>query len=203
MSATRQSSKTSIENLLNYESSSDSEQEDYTKDPDYNPANDSQEDTSSSEDESDLDADEEEHEQEEDKQEEHEQEDEQQEEEDYKNDPDYIPEDDDDYEASSGDEDSDDIEINQVEGEEKPSECTDCHYEWLSGWKKGWKAAMKHVKQQLITPPSAPICANCNISRKTKKCAGSCEGIVRYCSEQCQREHWISSHKFSCSKKQN
>ena len=37
-------------------------------------------------------------------------------------------------------------------------------------------------------------------SAKMLVCAGTCEGLVKYCSTKCQKEHWRVEHKSQCSK---
>lgn len=83
--------------------------------------------------------------------------------------------------------------------------CEGCQYEWRDGWKKGWKAAMKKINKftkQQKRPENIhiPECAYCGASHNLKKCAGTCEGVVRYCSTVCQKKDWKEGHKHECSR---
>ena len=110
---------------------------------------------------------------------------------------------DDDSDASSNETEETDVEGSEADEEaEKSFGCTGCDYSWRDGWRMGWRAAMKHVRnyanQEKNNQPDAPRCATCDIShRDLKKCAGQCGGLVRYCSERCQKEHW-AEHKLIC-----
>ena len=83
--------------------------------------------------------------------------------------------------------------------------CTGCNYEWRDGWRQGWKAAMKQMKRYASQQRNAGIhpteCTNCGTHRGTKRCGGTCNGIVRYCSKRCQTEHWQAGHKVQCGRK--
>jgi hypothetical protein len=97
---------------------------------------------------------------------------------------------------------TDSTSADEYEEAEKSFGCTGCDYSWRDGWRMGWRAAMKHVRnyanQEKNNQPDAPRCATCDIShRDLKKCAGQCGGLVRYCSERCQKEHW-AEHKQVC-----
>ena len=48
--------------------------------------------------------------------------------------------------------------------------------------------------------PDTPGCSYCNIVCKTRKCAGKCGGVVRYCSVECQKQDWAYEHKNKCGK---
>lgn len=87
--------------------------------------------------------------------------------------------------------------------QEKFFGCEGCQYEWRDGWQKGWKAAMKQIKKfakQENRPENIhiPECAYCGASHNLKKCAGTCEGAVRYCSLVCQKKDWKEGHKQEC-----
>ena len=73
---------------------------------------------------------------------------------------------------------------------------------YKKGWQAGWRAAMKYMNDCSavdIPPPSA--CVNCgDVTNKLKRCGGTCNGSVKYCSSQCQREHWKSVHKHKCQR---
>jgi hypothetical protein len=122
------------------------------------------------------------------------------EEDNYKKDPDYVPE-----SESDSDETSDtDYDYDYDYENEKVFGCDGCDYEWKDGWKQGWKSAMKCIEEQTKlnrTAPEAPTCDNCGIACKLKKCGGTCNGLVKYCNEQCQLIHWRKTHKFACLKK--
>jgi len=76
-----------------------------------------------------------------------------------------------------------------------------CDNDYTNGFDDGWKAAMKYIKKQLTTlPPVLQKCDNCGIERKLKKCSGSCNGTVKYCSTECQLEHWKTTHRYGCLK---
>ena len=141
------------------------------------------------------------------------------------NDPDYVPSDDDeddDEDEDDGEDDGEDEDDSIIEDNDD----TDTNDRWLSndsvptaelatlnesnissnyatGWCDGWNTAMNYVQQQAIhAPQPMPMCDNCgDITRKTKKCGGSCNGSTRYCSVECQRVHWNECHKHDCSKK--
>ena len=63
-------------------------------------------------------------------------------------------------------------------------------------WQNGWKAAMKYMEEQ----SRVPHCEYCGKEGKTKKCGGTCNGKVRYCSEECQIADWKQVHKYACLK---
>ena len=91
--------------------------------------------------------------------------------------------------------------------QEKFFGCEGCQYEWRDGWQKGWKAAMKQIKKfakQQKRPENIhiPECAYCGASHNLKKCAGTCEGAVRYCSLVCQKKDWKEGHKHECGVKE-
>ena len=107
-------------------------------------------------------------------------------------------------EADGEDANEDDEEASEAEDEEeaeaeKEFGCDGCEYEWRDGWRKGWKAAMKHIskyahKSRYATPP---MCENCGFQHDLRKCGGC--NTVRYCSTECQKEHWRSDHKYDCA----
>ena len=75
--------------------------------------------------------------------------------------------------------------------------------DYKAGWQAGWKGAMKYVQEQVslnTDAPALPPCNNCGIETKTKKCGGSCNGCVRYCSVACQFADWKRVHKYACLK---
>ena len=135
--------------------------------------------------------------------------------------------DDEDYEEDDEDEDDEDDEdddeddaseagASEAIDEEYPEDwvereppfefgCTGCNYEWRDGWRQGWKAAMKQMKRYASQQRNAGIhpteCTNCGTHRGTKRCGGTCNGIVRYCSKRCQTEHWQAGHKVQCGRK--
>jgi hypothetical protein len=63
-------------------------------------------------------------------------------------------------------------------------------------WQNGWKAAMKYMEGQ----SRVPHCEYCGKEGKTKKCGGTCNGKVRYCSVECQTADWKQVHKYACLK---
>ena len=119
---------------------------------------------------------------------------------------DYSDEDDD-SDASSNETEETDVEGSKAdsaseEEAEKSFGCEGCRYEWRNGWRHGWAAAMKTVRNyaalQKNNEPEPPRCATCDNSHADlKKCSGHCGGLVRYCSERCQREDW-AEHKLIC-----
>ena len=120
-------------------------------------------------------------------------------------------EDDSEYVPSEDDEDDDFCDDPHCQengdGPEKFFGCEGCQYEWRDGWKKGWKAAMKQINKfakQQKRPENIqiPECAYCGASHNLKKCAGTCEGAVRYCSLVCQKKDWKEGHKQECWAKQ-
>jgi len=122
----------------------------------------------------------------------------------------YVPSEDDDEDDS--DEDfCDDPHCQENHDDDDEQEkffgCEGCQYEWRDGWQKGWKAAMKQIKKfakQQKRPENIhiPECAYCGASHNLKKCAGTCEGAVRYCSLVCQKKDWKEGHKQECWAKQ-
>ena len=68
------------------------------------------------------------------------------------------------------------------------------------GWQGGWTAAMKYVEEQSSKAPAIPHCEYCGKEGKTKKCGGTCNGQVRYCSVDCQTADWKQVHKYACLK---
>jgi hypothetical protein len=130
-------------------------------------------------------------------------------------------EEDEDDEEATDEEDEDDEEDEEEEDEEdedlynddphcEPEKffgCEGCQYEWRDGWQEGWKAAMKQIKKfakQQKRPENIriPECHYCGASHNLKKCGGSCEGAVRYCSIACQKKDWNEEHKHDCCAKQ-
>jgi len=57
-------------------------------------------------------------------------------------------------------------------------------------------------KDKKDTDPSAEVCSNCRAAKGSpgvpKLSACSRCGLVMYCSRDCQRAHWKSSHKECC-----
>ena len=168
--------------------------------------------------------DEEEDEEEEDEDEEEEDE----EEEDDEDDEDYEPSEEDDEDDDEEDEEEDeececvcDEECNCYASEADASEadaseadaseaekhfgCEGCNYEWRDGFKAGWVKAMNYIYNKTTKAiPKTYVCSNCNVmGDSTKKCGGTCGGVVRYCSKKCQTEHWsggMRGHKNVCNK---
>jgi hypothetical protein len=68
------------------------------------------------------------------------------------------------------------------------------------GWQGGWAAAMRYVEDQSSKAPAIPHCEYCGKEGKTKKCGGTCNGQVRYCSVECQTADWKQVHKYACLK---
>ncbi len=130
------------------------------------------------------------------------------------NDSEYVPsdeeEEDDDEEEDEEEDFCDDPHCHEDDNEDDPEKffgCEGCQYEWRDGWKKGWKAAMKQIKkfakkQNRPENIQIPECAYCGASHNLKRCAGTCEGAVRYCSKACQKTDWKEGHKQECCAKQ-
>ena len=122
----------------------------------------------------------------------------------------YVPSED--YSEDDSDEDfCDDPHCQENHDDDDEQEkffgCEGCQYEWRDGWQKGWKAAMKQIKKfakQENRPENIhiPECAYCGASHNLKKCAGTCEGAVRYCSLVCQKKDWKEGHKQECGVKE-
>jgi hypothetical protein len=128
----------------------------------------------------------------------------------------YVPSDeeessDEEDEADEEDEEDEDLynkdpncqENNDTDEPEKFFGCEGCQYEWRDGWQKGWKSAMKQIKKfakQQKRPENIriPECDYCGASHNLKKCSGTCEGVVRYCSIACQKKDWLQGHKQEC-----
>ena len=90
-------------------------------------------------------------------------------------------------------------------GDDAKYSASHCNFEWRDGWKHGYRAAIKDAKayadRQRHHIPAAPRCANCDISwGSLSRCSGTCGGCVRYCSKECQTEHW-PQHKATCHTK--
>ena len=68
------------------------------------------------------------------------------------------------------------------------------------GWQGGWTAAMKYMEEQSSKAPAIPHCEYCGKEGKTKKCGGTCNGQVRYCSVDCQTADWKQVHTYACCK---
>ena len=97
------------------------------------------------------------------------------------------------------------LEEDEDDDKEVIFECNDCEDKWCDGWKKGWKAAMKQIKKFVTIEMRSenihiPKCASCKGLHNLKKCSGSCEGAVSYCSDVCQRKDWDAIHKQKCLK---
>jgi hypothetical protein len=117
----------------------------------------------------------------------------------------------DDSDASSNYTEETDLEDSEAEEEESETDasetektfgCEGCSYEFRAGFKHGWRRAMKAMRNYAIAQranePEAPHCEICNVSHENLlKCAGQCGGLVRYCSERCQRDDW-QEHKVVC-----
>jgi len=109
--------------------------------------------------------------------------------------------------SESDDEDSEsDDEEDGVEGIPPDCNCEECTSpnEYERGWKAGWKSALKHVKAyaqtELHAPAFPPNCANCHLACSyLKRCGGTCNSNIQYCSYDCQREHWYYKHNKVCS----
>jgi hypothetical protein len=181
-----------VEDLMKEEE--DSDEEEYVPDSDEEEESEADDDE---DDDEDYDDEEEEEEEEED--------------EDEDDDEDYDDEEEEEEEADEDEYDEDDEDgvegAEPLEEAELPFEfgCTGCDYEWRDGWRQGWKAAMKQIKQFASQQRNAGIhpteCANCGSHRGTKRCGGTCNGVVRYCCKGCQTEHWQAGHKFQCGQK--
>jgi hypothetical protein len=126
---------------------------------------------------------------------------------------DYVPSDDDEAEASASASEAEQAEPEPSEAEqaepsaieeEENQEAYDIVDDYKSGWNSGWKAAMKYVNEQVKNSETAPeplTCDNCGLVCKLKKCTGTCNGCVKYCSRECQSIHWKLSHQYACLKK--
>jgi len=123
----------------------------------------------------------------------------------------YVPSDEEEEDNEEDFSDDPDCQENDEDNNDNDPEkffgCEGCQYEWRDGWQKGWKAAMKQIKKfakQQKRPENIqiPECAYCGASHNLKKCAGTCEGAVRYCSLVCQKKDWKEGHKQECGAKQ-
>ena len=117
-------------------------------------------------------------------------------------DPDYFPPSEaESYNTDEGEEtESTENDMPNAEG---PT-ATETTNNYKNGWKAGWKAAMYYIEKQVKechNAPELPTCDNCGIECKAKKCGGSCNGCVKYCSVKCQTTHWKKTHKFACLNK--
>ena len=107
--------------------------------------------------------------------------------------------------ASEADEDEDceDDASASEEADEEPAEkefgCDGCEYEWKDGWRKGWKAAMKHISKYSFRNrrSSPPSCETCGNYQHLRRCGGC--NAVKYCSTECQKEHWRFEHRNQCA----
>ena len=126
------------------------------------------------------------------------------------NDSEYVPIDEEEDEEEDFSDDPHCQENDEDEDDDDPEKffgCEGCQYEWRDGWKKGWKAAMKQIKkfakkQNRPENIQIPECAYCGASHNLKRCAGTCEGAVRYCSKACQKTDWKEGHNQECCAKQ-
>jgi hypothetical protein len=109
--------------------------------------------------------------------------------------------------ASETDEDpldeSDEDGVKASETDEDLIDEEDAETLYLNGWEDGWNAAMKNIakkaKNTEVKYPSR--CSYCGtLLHVLKSCAGSCGGIVRYCSSECQKKHWYEAHCYDCQK---
>jgi hypothetical protein len=139
------------------------------------------------------------------------------EDEDEKEDEDEDDEDEDDEDEDEDEDDEDEDEEDELcdhsqyqekqnDDREKFFGCEGCQYEWRDGWQKGWKTAMKQVKnfakqQKRSENIHIPECASCGASHNLKKCGGTCEGTVLYCSTVCQQKDWKEGHRQDCFNK--
>jgi hypothetical protein len=106
-------------------------------------------------------------------------------------------------EAEASEEEAGEEEYDAEAYEEDKNEfgCPGCNYEWRDGYKNGWKDAMKYIAIKIHKEvPPTPACSYCDIVCKTRKCGGKCEGMVRYCSVECQKQDWAFGHKNICGK---
>jgi hypothetical protein len=77
--------------------------------------------------------------------------------------------------------------------------------DYKEGYEYGWKQAMKYIKNNINKDlvaelPELEKCDNCNRKRHVNKCGGTCNGLVKYCSIDCQSSHWKQTHKHDCLK---
>ena len=146
-----------------------------------------------------IDEDDEDYEEEDDEDEDYEEEEEEEE--------DEEEDDEEDEEEDEEEAEEEEAEDEEAQDDEDEDDCSaHCDAEWRDGWYAGWKAAMRQIKthsRSLRTdPPPAPRCDNCKRSiYKLKKCGGTCNGSVRYCSNTCQLEDWNEAHKYGCKTK--
>ena len=101
-------------------------------------------------------------------------------------------------EADQSEADPSEADPSEAAEEEPTGECCECDDEWEDGWRKGWKAAMKHISKYAIKNRREipPTCENCGNLHQLRTCGGCNE--VKYCSTECQKEHWRAQHKYDC-----
>jgi hypothetical protein len=137
-------------------------------------------------------------------------------------DPDYIPSDEDsedsedEEDTEANDQQANDQQANDQQANDQQANKTEAinnngiessvpndelmEGDYSSDWYNGWTEAIEHVEKQILRAYRTPICNNCSSVGKTKKCGGSCNGCVRYCSTECQIIHWKTTHKYACVK---
>jgi hypothetical protein len=87
-----------------------------------------------------------------------------------------------------------DAELRKAQAEESDNDAERCY---AFAWQGGWDAAMKYVAERSL---AASCCEYCGKEGQTKKCGGTCNGKVRYCSVECQTADWKQVHKYACLK---
>ena len=107
--------------------------------------------------------------------------------------------------SSSSDEEDASSSSDEEEEEASGSAEDNLHFqfvkEWKSGYHNGWLDAMKYIEKQTYIPvPRPPLCDWCGyLCDHLRKCGGQCNGSVRYCSIECQKNDWYYGHKHECS----
>jgi hypothetical protein len=112
-----------------------------------------------------------------------------------KNDPEYVPSSDEEEE-----EDGEELDIEPSASQQYTDGSTWWEVGWNAGWNAGWNDAIKHASERPISKVPT-TCDSCKEHCITKKCSGTCDGTVKYCSVSCQSAHWHSIHKYNCTKK--
>ena len=79
--------------------------------------------------------------------------------------------------------------------------CTVAPHDVNAAWQKTssrnqYGALIDERRGGVIPVKSSRLCANCGVTKRLASCEGC--GLVRYCSEQCQNEHWKTNHKPLC-----
>jgi hypothetical protein len=63
-------------------------------------------------------------------------------------------------------------------------------------------ADVKFIEENIVKQRAAPSCGNCRRVSYGHLCCARCKKVF-YCDKSCQKSHWLSGHKHSCSQVQH